>query len=268
MTAVPRTRVGELPDSQCNLRRLTPWCDLGWNTSSTPGATIIFMRIPRSAKGKFLEIPLLLIVAMGVSFLVKTLLVQAFYIPSGSMEDTLQVGDRVIVNRLGTITGNGIQRGDVVVFHDSAGWLGSNDTTKGSRAIHLFKTLLTDVGVLPDSSKKFLIKRVIGIPGDHVVCCTAKGNLTVNGHELDESSYIYGKKKPSEIEFNVNVPTDRIWVMGDHRGSSGDSRLHRDDQNNGFVPVNEVVGRAFLLLWPVSRVSVLKRPEVLTHVNP
>ena len=226
------------------------------------------MHIPRSAKGKFLEIPLLLIVAIGISFLVKTFLMQAFYIPSGSMENTLQIGDRVSVNRLGTITGNGIQRGDVVVFHDSAGWLGSEGTTKGSNAIHLFKTLLTDVGVLPDSSKKFLIKRIIGMPGDQVVCCTTKGNLTVNGHELDESSYIYAGNKPSEVVFDVVVPSDRIWVMGDHRGNSGDSRFHRDDQNNGFVPINQVVGRAVFLLWPLSRTSVLKRPAGLERANP
>ena len=226
------------------------------------------MHIPRSAKGKFLEIPLLLFVAIGISLVVKTFLVQAFYIPSGSMENTLQIGDRVSVNRIGTLTGNGIQRGDVVVFHDSAGWLGSEGTTKGSNAIHLFKTLLTDVGVLPDSSKKFLIKRVIGMPGDHVVCCTTKENLTVNGHELDESSYIYAGNKPSEVVFDVVVPSDRIWVMGDHRGNSEDSRFHRDDQNNGFVPVNEVVGRAFFLLWPFSRTSVLKRPAGLERANP
>ncbi|HUW86842.1 MAG TPA: signal peptidase I [Candidatus Paceibacterota bacterium] len=226
------------------------------------------MRIRRSTKGKLLEVPLLLIVALGISFLIKTFLMQAFYIPSGSMENTLHVGDRVSVNRLGTITGNGIQRGDVVVFHDSAGWLGSDGTPKGSGAIHLFKTLLTDVGVLPDSSKKFLIKRVIGMPGDHVVCCTTKRNLTVNGHELDESSYIYAGNKPSEVAFNVVVPSERIWVMGDHRGNSGDSRFHRDDQNNGFVPVNEVVGRAIFLLWPLSRTSVLKRPAGLERANP
>ena len=225
------------------------------------------MRSPRSTKGKFVELLFLLIVAIGISFFVKTFLVQAFYIPSGSMENTLHVGDRVSVNRFGTITGHGIQRGDVVVFHDSAGWLGSDATAKSSGVIHLFKTLLTDLGVLPDSSKKFLIKRVIGMPGDRVVCCTAKGNLTVNGHELDEFSYIYGGNKPSEVAFNVEVPINRIWVMGDHRGNSGDSRFHRDDQNNGFIPVHEVVGRAFLLLWPLSRASVLKRPAGLESAN-
>ena len=226
------------------------------------------MRIRRSTKRKLFEVPLLLIVALGISFLIKTFLVQFFYIPSGSMENTLQVGDRVSVNRLGTITGKGIQRGDVVVFHDSAGWLGSDVTTQGSGAIHIFKVLLTDVGVLPDSSKKFLIKRVIGMPGDHVLCCSTKGNLTVNGHELDESSYIYAGNKPSEVAFDVIVPSDRIWVMGDHRGSSGDSRFHRDDQNNGFVPLHEVVGRAFFLLWPLSRTAVLERPVGLERSNP
>ena len=226
------------------------------------------MRIRRSTKSKLLEIPLLLFVALGISFLIKTFLMQFFYIPSGSMENTLHVGDRVSVNRLGTITGKGIQRGDVVVFHDSAGWLGSEGTPKDSGAIHLFKTLLTDVGVLPDSSKKFLIKRVIGMPGDHVVCCTNKGYLTVNGHALDESSYIYAGNKPSEVAFDVEVPFNRIWVMGDHRGNSGDSRFHRNDQNNGFVPVHEVVGRAFLLLWPLSRTSVLTRPAGLESANP
>ena len=226
------------------------------------------MRSPRSAKGKSFEVLLLLIVAIGISFFVKTFLVQAFYIPSGSMENTLHVGDRVSVNRLGTITGHGIQRGDVVVFHDSAGWLGNDDTTKTSGVMHAFRTLLADIGVLPDSSKKFLIKRVIGMPGDHVVCCTTKGNLRVNGHELDESSYIYAGNKPSEVAFNVVVPSDRIWVMGDHRGNSADSRFHRDDQNNGFVPVHEVVGRAFLLIWPLSRSSVLTRPAGLESAKP
>lgn len=226
------------------------------------------MRIRRSTKRKLLELPLLLIVALGISFLIKTFLVQFFYIPSGSMENTLQVGDRVSVNRLGTITGKGIQRGDVVVFHDSAGWLGNDGTPKDSGAIHLFKVLLTDVGVLPDSSMKFLIKRVIGMPGDHVVCCTTKGNLTVNAHELDESSYIYAGNKPSEVAFDVVVPAHRIWVMGDHRGSSGDSRFHRDDKNNGFVPLHEVVGRAFFLLWPLSRTAVLERPAGLERAYP
>ena len=226
------------------------------------------MRIRRTTKRKFLELPLLLIVALGISFLIKTFLMQFFYIPSGSMENTLHVGDRVSVNRLGTIAGKGIQRGDVVVFHDSAGWLGNDGTPKDSGAIHLFKVLLTDVGVLPDSSKKFLIKRVIGMPGDNVICCTTKGNLTVNGHELDESSYIYAGNKPSEVAFDVVVPANRIWVMGDHRGSSGDSRFHRDDQNNGFVPLHEVVGRAFFLLWPLSRTAVLERPAGLERANP
>ena len=226
------------------------------------------MRIRKSKKRKLLEVPLLLIAALGISFLIKTFLVQFFYIPSGSMENTLQLGDRVSVNRLGTITGKGIQRGDVVVFHDSAGWLGNDGTPKDSGAIHLFKVLLTDVGVLPDSSKKFLIKRVIGMPGDNVICCTTKGNLTVNGHELDESSYIYAGNKPSEVVFDVVVPSNRIWVMGDHRGSSGDSRFHRNDQNNGFVPLHEVVGRAFFLLWPLSRTAVLERPAGLERSNP
>ena len=226
------------------------------------------MRIRRSKNRKLLEVPFLVIVALGISFLIKTFLLQFFYIPSGSMENTLQVGDRVSVNRQGTITGKGIQRGDVVVFHDSADWLGTDGTPKGSGAIHLFKTLLTDGGVLPDSSKKFLIKRVIGMPGDHVLCCTTKGNLTVNGRELDESSYIYAGNKPSEVSFDVVVPSDRIWVMGDHRGSSGDSRFHRDDQNNGFVPLHEVVGRAFFLLWPLSRTAVLERPAGLERSNP
>ena len=226
------------------------------------------MRTPRSAKGKFFEVLLLLTVAIVISFLVKTFLVQAFYIPSGSMENTLHVGDRVGVNRLGTITGHGIQRGDVVVFHDSAGWLGNDDTTKSSGVVHVFRTLLADIGILPDSSKKFLIKRVIGMPGDHVVCCTNRGYLTVNGHALNESSYIYAGNKPSEVAFDVEVPFNRIWVMGDHRGNSGDSRFHRNDQNNGFVPVHEVVGRAFLLLWPLSRASVLTRPVGLESANP
>ena len=201
-----------------------------------------------SRKGSALrEFPILVIVALAVSLLIKTFLVQFFYIPSGSMENTLQIQDRVAVNKVPFIS-RSISRGDVVVFRDPANWLPEPYAATENKVVAKIKEGLVTVGVLPNPAKQFLVKRVIGVAGDNVICCS-NGKLTINGKETNEP-YIFAGNKPSEMDFNVTVPEGKIWVMGDHRGSSADSRYHQDDVNNGFVPVDKVTGRVFAIIWP------------------
>jgi signal peptidase I len=208
-----------------------------------------------SRKGSALrEFPILVIVALAVSLLIKTFLVQFFYIPSGSMENTLQIQDRVAVNKLPFIS-RSISRGDVVVFRDPANWLPEPFTADENKVIATIKEGLVTVGVLPNPAKQFLVKRVIGVAGDNVICCT-NGKLTINGKETTEP-YIFAGNKPSEMDFNVTVPEGKIWVMGDHRGSSADSRYHQDDVNNGFVPVDKVTGRVYAIIWPFKNLGLV-----------
>jgi signal peptidase I len=204
-------------------------------------------------KGSVLrEFPILVIVALAVSLLIKTFLVQFFYIPSGSMENTLQIQDRVAVNKVPFISGS-INRGDVVVFRDPANWLPEPYENTENKVVAKIKEGLVAVGVLPNPAKQYLVKRVIGVAGDHIICCS-NGKLTINGTETNEP-YIFAGNKPSDMDFNVTVPEGKIWVMGDHRGSSADSRYHQDDVNNGFVPVDKVTGRVFAIIWPFKNVT-------------
>lgn len=207
------------------------------------------------------ELPMLVAVAIVVSIIIKTFLVQFFYIPSGSMENTLLVNDRVAVNKLGNFFSE-IDRGDVVVFRDTAGWLPEESSDFGSGVINRIKEGLVFVGILPDPAKQYLIKRVIGVSGDRIVCCDKDSKLTINGLAVDEP-YIYPGDSASESEFDVTVPEGFIWVMGDHRGASADSRFHRDDANQGFVPLSAVTGRAFAIVWPVKNISFLSRYQGL-----
>jgi signal peptidase I len=218
---------------------------------------------PRAKGGALRELPILLVSALILSMVVKTFFVQFFYIPSGSMENTLLVNDRVGVNKLGAIFSE-IKRGEVVVFRDPADWLSTpiNDEV-GLRKI--VKDALVFVGVIPDPSKQYLIKRVIGVGGDRVVCCNAKDQLEVNGVAIDEP-YIYPGDKASESEFDVTVPKDFIWVMGDHRGASADSRYHTDDPNRGMVPLDKVTGRALFIIWPFSNLGLLEVSEDLSKI--
>ena len=206
-------------------------------------------------KGSVLrEFPILIIVALAVSLLIKTFLVQFFYIPSGSMENTLQIGDRVAVNKLPFISKT-INRGDVVVFRDPANWLPEPYEASGNKILGKVKDGLVTVGVLPNPAKQYLVKRVIGVAGDIVICCE-NGKLTINGKETSEP-YIFAGNKASDLDFNITVPEGKIWVMGDHRGSSADSRYHQDDVNNGFVPVSKVTGQVFATIWPIKSVGLV-----------
>ena len=200
-----------------------------------------------SRKGSVLrEFPILVIVALAVSLVIKTFLVQFFYIPSGSMENTLQINDRVAVNKLPFISNN-IDRGDVVVFRDPSNWLPEPYANTQNQIIEKIKEGLVLVGVLPNPAKQYLVKRVIGVAGDTVVA--KDGVVTINGKKAEEP-YIFAGNKPSEVDFNITVPAGKIWVMGDHRGASADSRYHQDDVNNGFVPVSRVTGRVVAIIWP------------------
>ena len=218
----------------------------------------------RKARGSSLrELPILVVSALVLSIIVKTFLVQFFYIPSGSMENTLQVNDRVGVNKLGAIFSD-IKRGEVVVFRDPAEWLSApSDESKGLAKI--VKDGLVFVGIMPDPAKQYLIKRVIGVGGDRVVCCSTSGKIEVNGVEVDEP-YIYAGNKPSDSTFDVTVPKGFIWVMGDHRGASADSRFHTDDPNKGMVPLDKVTGRALFVIWPLKHVGVLEVGKDLSQI--
>lgn len=216
---------------------------------------------PRSTSRGFLsllrDIAVIIVIAVVVSFLIKTFLVRSFYIPSGSMEQTLQVNDRILVDEL-TPRFSGYSRGDVVVFRDPGGWLSTQPATEQSIPVQILDWVLTAVGISAADSKDHLIKRVIGIGGDHVVCCNALGQTTVNGAPLDERVYLdldAGQTAPNRVEYDITVPEGSLWVLGDNRDHSKDSRFNTDQPGAGFVPVDNVVGRAFWITWPFDRFS-------------
>lgn len=209
------------------------------------------------------EFPFLIVVALVVSLFIKTFIVQFFFIPSGSMENTLQIDDRVAVNRLPFISNN-IKRGDVVVFRDPDNWLPAADIETAPFVIAKAKAALVAVGVLPNPAKQYLVKRVVGVGGDHVICCTTTGKITVNGQEMVEP-YIYAGNVPSDMNFDVTVPKGKLWVMGDHRGASADSRFHQEDINKGFVPLNRVTGRVLAVIWPIKNISLVPNVDALNQ---
>lgn len=205
------------------------------------------------------DVVVIIIVAVLVSFLVKTFLVRSFYIPSGSMETTLLVQDRILVDEI-TPRFGGYERGDVVVFRDPGGWLPPTPADTRSPLVQGVDWLLSLVGLSAPDSDDHLIKRVIGLPGDHVVCCNALGQLSVNGVPLDESSYVHlqqGQSAPRPVPFDVTVPQGSLWVLGDNRDDSRDSRYNQDQPGKGFVPLDNVVGRAFVITWPLSRFGTI-----------
>lgn len=223
----------------------------------------------RSSLLRFLrDLLVILVVAFTASFLLKTFLVRSFYIPSGSMEHTLEVKDRILVNQLVPDLVD-VQRGDVVVFRDPGGWLSLPPSSRLPTPTPLGK-LMQVLGLAADTSTDYVVKRVIGIGGDHVSCCDANGRVTVNGVPLNEPYAVVpeGTSRVSEMDFDVVVPEGSVWVMGDNRYSSMDSRFHQDEPGNGFVPEAEIVGRAFVINWPFSRFSWLENyPSTFTGVS-
>lgn len=207
------------------------------------------------------EFPILVVVALLVSLIIKSFLVQFFYIPSGSMEDTLRIKDRVAVNKVPFLS-KSIERGDIVVFKDPDHWLSDPLPSTEPKIIATLREGLIAVGVLPNPAKQHLVKRVIGIGGDHVVCCDNNKMITVNGKALYEP-YIFKGDHSSDMNFDVTVPVGKLWVMGDHRAASADSRYHQDDVNKGMVPISKVVGRVVAVIWPANHAKIIPRFDAL-----
>ncbi|MFJ8544271.1 signal peptidase I [Streptomyces sp. NPDC093586] len=183
------------------------------------------------------RITVTLLVLLMSLLLLSTFVLRPFQIPSGSMERGLRIGDRVLVNKLAYRFGGRPQRGDIVVF-DGTGLFGHGD----------------------------YIKRVVGVGGDHVVCCDKEGRVEVNDRPVDESAFLYPGDRPSAVPFDVVVPDGTLFVLGDHRDDSSDSRDHLGSPGGGMVPVGEVIGRADWIVWPFGHATHLGRPDAYTRV--
>jgi signal peptidase I len=204
------------------------------------------------------DLVVIVVAALALTILLKAFVVEVFSIPSGSMENTLLPGDRVLVSKI-VYRFRDIARGDVVVFSGQGSWGPDAPPPPGNPFLRLWGDLTNLVGVTAPGTD--YIKRVIGLPGDHVVCCDAQGRITVNGVPLNEQSYIHPGDVPSTVPFDAVVPAGRLWVMGDNRADSDDSRYRTTDPGGGSIPENEVVGRAFVIIWPPSRIGDLPIPD-------
>ncbi len=230
-------------------------------------ATVTKKSLGRRALGLLSEGAIIIIGALIISTLLRTFVAQMFLIPSGSMENTLQVNDRVLVTKFG-----GFQRGDVVVFEDPDNWLSPAQVSDNPVRVGL-----EFIGVLPNSATEHLIKRVMGMPGDRVKCCGEDGRITVNGVALEESAYLFSEGgvqvAPANVPFEIIVPEGHIFVMGDHRNQSADSRCRLTNITAGqptgmaaFVPVDKVVGASVAIVSPLDRLSTFKVPETFSQV--
>ena len=201
---------------------------------------------------------LLLSLALGTSIVVKAFFMQMFFVPSASMNPELVEEDRILVEKISMWDG-GVERGDVVVFEDPGGWLGATPEPTG------FQEFLSLLGLYPEGGH--LVKRVIAVGGERVVCCDKQGRLTVDGAPLDEQEYLRTGTAPSQKQFDVVVPEDAVWVMGDNRSNSQDSRFHLSDPGKGSVPLDNVVGKVWGIVWPIDRLEILDQPDALAAAD-
>src|SRR6201994_1022298 len=202
------------------------------------------------------ELLTIVVAAAILTLLVKAFIIQVYRIPSASMENTLEIGDRVLLNKV-VYHFRGIARGDIVVFSGQDSWGPDAPPPSSDPVVRFFDDALSGIGL--QNNQTYYIKRVIGLPGDHVACCT-DGKVTVNGVPLHESSYLFPGNPPSTLKFSEVVPPGHLWVRGDPRSDSDDSRYHPGDPGGGAIPENQVVGRAFLIIWPPSQSRALPLP--------
>jgi signal peptidase I len=210
--------------------------------------------------GLLRETAIIVVSALVLSVLVRTFLVQAFYVPSESMENTLLPSDRIIASKIST-TISGVHRGDVVVFTDPGGWLPPAPHSSGPGSY--LRDAFTFIGLLPSDTGQDLVKRVIGLPGDRVQCCDAKGRIVLNGVPLDEVTYVKPGDSTDQVRFDITVPAGRVFVMGDNRANSRDSRYHLEVSNGG-VPLEDIVGKVVVTVWPLSQFGTIGTPPVLS----
>ena len=208
------------------------------------------------------DLVVIVVAALVLTILLKAFVVQVFSIPSGSMENTLLPGDRILVSKI-VYRFRPIERGDIVVFSGAGSWDPATPQPS-NEFVRLWDDVTNLVGISAPGTD--YVKRVIGLPGDHVACCT-NGHVTVNGVALDETSYIYPGDAPSAIQFNKVVPAGRLWVMGDNRADSDDSRYRMSSPGGGTIPESAVVGRAFVIIWPLSRITDLPIPNTFKQAG-
>lgn len=259
--------IGEIPDeNQDSVKEFN--ASRVMRPQAYPGPNELMSRQP-GAYGKpqlmldfpwYFELIAVIITALAISSLVRTFLLQPFYIPSGSMQNTLMINDSVLVTKMAPRYSE-LNRGDIVVFRDTENWLQSDREgvvrqKQQNPVVNTLKRFLIFVGLAPEDADGYLIKRVIGLGGDNVSCCDEDGLMTINGKAIDED-YIPQMGASSEIEFNVVVPKGALWVLGDNRNHSADSRYHMDKPSGGFVATKDVVGRAFVVIWPMEHMRFI-----------
>ena len=228
-----------------------------------PGQSAPAAKKKKKKKSFGRELLTIVVAAAVLTLLVKAFIVQVYRIPSASMENTLQVGNRVLVNKV-VYHFRGIDRGNIVVFSGQDSWGPDAPPPSANPVVRVFDDVLSGLGL--HSNQTYYIKRVIGLPGDHVACCT-DGKVTVNGVPLNEGSYLFPGNPPSAFKFSEIVPAGHLWVMGDHRSDSDDSRYHPGDPGGGAIPENQVVGRAFLIIWPPSQLRDLPIPSTFQQAS-